>query len=121
MMRAAYPIRNRGTQMSEQKTVVDRGPTLSDSYKDTGNEDACPFYARLRKTGPAVWDEKLNSWLLSSYDACKQVLRVDDGMVQNPSVGDPLMIEIAGGPGHPKNYAGEAHMRIRNWYMTIFS
>lgn len=98
-------------------------------------EDGCPFslretkdtlpfdaYTRMREAGSVIWDEDMKSWLVTSYDACREVLMKDKEWFRHPD-GDPEgdYAVMAKGLRPLKSLVGEEHRKLHNWLMAAFS
>ena len=100
----------------------------------TEDIDPWDYFNRLRSVGAVVWDEKLNAWLVSSYQACKQVAR-DEKVWRHPAqdehgdvAGHPYLevdrdayIKIEGGPRSSQFLRGPEHTRQHRWWARALS
>ena len=57
---------------------VSTGPASPATLRATVDVEPFPFYERLRETGPVVWDESMNAWLVISRAACRDVQRSEE-------------------------------------------
>jgi cytochrome P450 len=58
------------------------------SLLDTVDHEPWAFYQDVRDLGGFVWDERADSWLISSYDTIKQVLLNDEVVWRSSFVWD---------------------------------
>ncbi|MFT4011847.1 MAG: cytochrome P450 [Paracoccus sp. (in: a-proteobacteria)] len=89
-----------------------------------GSENTVPFdfYADLRRTGPVVWDESMNGWLVTTLSACREVFRSDNTLFRHPD-GDAGGDYAVMSPGlRPlKTLTGEPQRKLHNWMMKAFT
>ena len=69
-----------------------------------------------------VWDEGMGAWLVTSYDACKQMLRNDKVLFRHPyaTIADDALREIEGLRSRNLLH-GEEHARHHRWFIHHFS
>ena len=96
--------------------------TAARSFGSTRDEDPYGFYRRVRELGEVVWDERLNAWLVTSYDACKHLLRNDKVLFRHPyaDIADDALREIEGLRSRNLLH-GEEHARHHRWFLHHFS
>jgi cytochrome P450 len=96
--------------------------TTLPSYRSTTNQDPYGFYDRVREQGDVVWDEGLNAWLVTSYDAVKEMMRADKVRFRHPYVdlADDALREIEGVRSRNLMH-GEDHARHHRWFIKHFS
>jgi cytochrome P450 len=100
--------------MSSQLTVH--------SLRET--QDKPPFEAdeELRKEGGITWDQELQSWLLSSYEACREVARLDKTTFRHTDFEpDSSFAEIAQQRRSIKSLEGEEHRSVHGWTVRSFT
>ena len=101
---------------------------MDPSFLSTYDKDPYGFYgeaiARQQADGPVFWDEGLQAWLVTSYEACKDVLKRDDTSFFMPErLGESRKIleEAQGGPRQILLMTGEDHTRMHNLWLRMFS
>jgi cytochrome P450 len=70
-------------------------PTAAETLADYRDVDPYPLYDRLRETGPVVWDEGMNAWLVLTHAGCAFVERNED-LFAEPTAGLPGAEQIVG-------------------------
>lgn len=97
-------------------------------------EDADPwdYMERLRSVGDIVWDEEMQSWLVSSYELMREIGRCDDDAFLStfvPSEHNAFLdltpeewTWFQGGSvrGSLTLSQGEEHHRLHRWWMRIY-
>ncbi len=91
-----------------------------ESLVTTADREPYEYYERLRATGDVVWDEGLQSWLATTHNACKGLMRNDEALFSHPDICSPAEIRVAGGR-QLKLLRGEEHLRVHRWYMRLLS
>lgn len=101
---------------------------MEPSFLSTYDKDPYGFYAdaiaRQQVDGPVFWDEGLQAWLVTSYEACKDVLKRDDASFFMPErLGESRKIleEAQGGPRQILLMTGDEHTRMHNLWLRMFS
>ncbi len=97
-------------------------PKCPFSLKETENTVPFDLYGALRQEGEVLWDEAMNAWIVTSYDACREVFKNDKILFRHPD-GDADSDYAAMAPGMrpTKALAAEPHRRVHNWLMAAFS
>jgi cytochrome P450 len=110
-----------------------RAPSALETLHQTENRDPWDYFDRLRDAGEVVWDSQLDAWLVTSYEACKEMGRGDDTTwrplyvpnEERPMLGmdNDTLVEFMGGGGKRVIFLleGEAHTRLHRWWMRMFS
>jgi cytochrome P450 len=101
------------------------------SLESTNNILPTEYYDRLRERGEVVRDEERGVWLVTSYDAVKELSLQDQKSWQHPSVYDPMhppfglgedeWVEFIGGKWALQLHEGATHDRMHRWWMRVFS
>ena len=80
-----------------------------------------------------MWDEQMDAWLVTSYEACKEMARGDDTWwrpvyVPNDDrpmvgMGKETLAEFMGSGGRGVIFLleGEEHYQLHRWWMRAFS
>ncbi len=70
-----------------------------------------------------IWDAGVNAWLVTSFDALREVMRQDKKLVRHAvsSMNDPGLHTISGGPRSRLMVHGEEHARHHRWFVRRFS
>lgn len=101
----------------------------------TAMADVVPweFLERLRAAGEVVWDTSANAWLVTSYDAIKELIRGDGSVFRRPwevpGKGGPAGMSeqewgdilTLGSRRHIFQLYGAAHDSQHRWWMSAFS
>jgi cytochrome P450 len=105
--------------------TLDQGDQMAaphvESLKSTADREPFRYYDQLRRKGEVVWDDGLQSWIATSYNSCKKLMRNDDTIFRHPDIDSELMLEIAGGGRHVKLLKGQAHQRLHDWMLRVMS
>jgi cytochrome P450 len=115
--------------MTRRQPLSDYG---LDSFEATTGTYPIDYYDRLRRLGPVVWDDNLGCWLITGYDAVRQVLRTDqedwgvaDRMAGQQMVGlDAVQWKRFMGYESKKTLNTddvELHNHMHRWWMRTFS
>jgi cytochrome P450 len=103
------------------------------SLNQTANVEPWEYFDRLRETGEVIRDEQMDAWLVTSYEACKEMGRHDDTVwrplyVPNDErtmlgMDTETLVEFMGSGGKRVIFLldGEAHHRLHRWWMRAFS
>lgn len=115
---------------------TDRGTGLAPalgSLNQTANVDPWEYFSALREAGDVVWDEQMDAWLVTSYEACKEMGRHDDAVwrpLYVPNADRTMLgmdteelVEFMGSGGRNVIFLldGEPHHRLHRWWMRAFS
>jgi cytochrome P450 len=104
-----------------------------ESLNSTADRDLWSYFDRIRALGEVVRDDELDAWLVTSYEACKEMARGDDIVwrpVFVPNDDRPMsgldsdtLVEFMGGGGRRVIFLveGEQHQRLHRWWMRVFS
>src|SRR4051812_33364169 len=78
------------------------------SYVDSIDQDPFPFYEELlAQTCPVQWDSGMKAWLVTDYEAVKEVGRKDDAqLIDTQRVGERAA-NLVGGPRVVQALQGE--------------
>ena len=98
------------------------------SLLESADIEPSGVYEAIRAAGDVVWDEKLNAWLVSSYDLVRKVSQNDRGLWRSVLVWTesmPVMgldentwMEVQGGsPKHIFLIEGDPHERMHRWWL----
>ena len=95
------------------------------SYVSTTDAEPFEFYEALRAKGDVHWDEGMRAWLVTSYEACRDVGRVDDSDFFMPERlaerGAGIVGKLFGGDRVIEQLEGEDHLKMHNWWLRSFS
>ncbi|HEY1365903.1 MAG TPA: cytochrome P450 [Gaiellaceae bacterium] len=103
------------------------------SLNSTANADPWAYFEELREGGEVVWDDEMNAWLVTSYEACKEMARGDDTFwrpVYIPNDDRPMLglsrealAQFMGSGGSRVIFLleGEEHHQLHRWWMRTFS
>lgn len=95
------------------------------SYIDTTDSDPFSFYDALRDKGEVHWDEDMRAWLVTSYEGCKEVARVDDTTFFMPERLEERhsgsVVDLFGGRRVIEQLEGDEHLRMHNWWIRAFA
>jgi len=87
-------------------------------------QDRLPFdfFERLQAEGEVIWDSGMNAWLATSYDACREVGRLDKNVFRHTDF-DPNSDfgEMSAGRRSIKALEGEEHRRVHSWMIRSFT
>jgi cytochrome P450 len=107
-------------------TAVDHLPSLLTTAEIVPND----WYAQARERD-GVWDEGMNAYLFSSYDAVRQITLQDSVLWRNPLVRDDgipihpsvvrLWNEWMGSQHRLISLDGEDQKRVHRWWIKAFS
>jgi cytochrome P450 len=89
------------------------------------------YYAQLQQTGGVLWDEEQSAWLVTSYEAVRDLVRRDEDFIGGfvPREGFSLngmnadeWIQWNGGSRRaaPAFVDGEEHASIHRWWMHMY-
>jgi cytochrome P450 len=115
--------------MTKMKSLTSAG---LGSFTSTVGSEPFDYYERLRALGDVVWDDNLNSWLVISHEATKEVLRNDQQCWDSPDKVEAAGIVGLDGPRWQqfKSYQSERtlnttdterHNHMHRWWMRTFS
>jgi len=94
------------------------------SYRSTVDRDPFAFYEAVRTRGDIVWDDEMQAWLATSYDAAKQVMRNDKVLFRHPYKDMlehvPGLLEVEG-PRNKNFLHGDEHTPFHRWFLHRFS
>lgn len=91
------------------------------SLLDLENVDPYPFYEARRQEGPLVWDDRLNAWLVLSYEHCRRI-ETDEEHFTNPYADPPeVVVRVKGGRSNITLTQGEQHARLRRFHIELLS
>lgn len=93
------------------------------SFVSTLDTDPYGFYDRAREQGGVVWDDGVNAWLVTSYDALREVMRQDKKLVRHAvaDMPDPVLHTVSGGKRSRLLLHGDEHGRHHRWFIRRFS
>jgi cytochrome P450 len=107
--------------------------SASSSLNLTANVEPWTYFEQLRHGGEVVWDEQMKAWLVTSYEACKEMARGDDTFwrpVYIPNDDRPMLgldretlAQFMGSGGSKVIFLleGEEHHQLHRWWMRAFS
>jgi cytochrome P450 len=108
---------------------ADEGPVAS--LMDTSDRDTIELHEQLRARGEIFWDQKMNAWLVTSYELAREITRKDVLVWRSPLTPDPenppfgldleTYFELQGSKWHPTDLEGADHRRLHRWWMTLLS
>ena len=99
----------------------------------TADVEPWTYFEQLREGGEVVWDEHMQAWLVTSYEACKKMARGDDTSwrpVYIPNDDRPMLgldretlAQFMGSGGSKVIFLleGEEHHQLHRWWMRAFS
>ena len=104
-------------------------PLMEPSFLGTYDQDPYAFYrqalaCQADQQGEVFWDEGLKAWLVTSYEACKDVLKRDDTSFFMPErLGESRKVleEAQGGPRQILLMSGDEHTRMHQLWLRMFS
>jgi cytochrome P450 len=92
------------------------------TYRETADSEPFEFYRRGRDGGGVIWDESMDAWLVTSYAACRDLLRDDENFGSAfGEVDRDTYIAIRGGPRQHIFLMGEQHHRVHRWWLQMLS
>jgi len=92
------------------------------TLQDTKDVEPFEWYRSQREQGPVVWDEDLNSWLITSYHSVREVARLDNvNFRRKDAEAGSEYDEISAGRRNVKVLTGEEHARLHRWMMSSFT
>src|ERR1041385_3978279 len=93
------------------------------TLRDTADRDPFPFYDRLRARASVSWDESVGAWLVSSYEACKQLERNEDLLFRHADLhmDGGTYIALEGGPRNIIFLTGEQHAALHRLLMRMLA
>jgi len=98
------------------------------SVLETGGQEPWDYFDRLRELGDVVWDGELQTWVLASHAAYKQMGRVDDALwtkpthrIEEQALDKATLLEIRGGRHGLVFLHGEEHTRAHRWRTRNFA
>lgn len=98
---------------------------MEPSFFTTYDQDPYAFYrGAIAKEGEVFWDEGLKAWLVTSYEACKDVLKRDDTSFFMPErLGESRKVleQAQGGPRQILLMTGDDHLRMHQLWLRMFS
>jgi cytochrome P450 len=102
--------------------MTDSCPLGHGSLRDTYDQDPYPLYDELLSQPRARWDGGVNSWLASSYEACKEAYRVDQVSLTKAEQHDNVfMTQLYGGSRPVTALFGDEHRRMHHWWLGQLS
>ena len=99
----------------------------------TADVEPWTYFEEVRRGGEVVWDEQMNAWLVTSYEACKEMARGDETVwrpVYIPNDDRPMLgldretlAQFMGSGGSKVIFLleGEEHHQLHRWWMRAFS
>jgi cytochrome P450 len=87
----------------------------------TRDVDPNPAYDRIRSEGEAVWSDSIDGWLITNYQACRELLRGDDVMMRHPDWESMDAVIMSGGRRALKMLEGAEHHAFHKWWLRILS
>jgi cytochrome P450 len=93
------------------------------SLREVADVDPFAYYDRIREQGPVVWDEGINAWVATTYDATKSVMRQDEGIFRHiySVMRDPAFLAVEGGLRVFTMLEDEDHSRMHRWLLRQFT
>lgn len=109
-----------GGQMST--TNVPDGGGVS-SLRQVADVDPFGYYDRIREQGPVIWDDGIDAWVATTYDATKSVMRQDEGIFRHiySVMRDPAFLAVEGGLRVFTMLEDEDHSRMHRWLLRQFT
>jgi len=96
-------------------------PTPQSSYWDTVDEPPFDFYDEIQSLGGIAWDERMRSWIVTSYKLAQEVLK-DDVLFQHPymsmQAGTDYMKIRSDNPRSSMFLKGEKHRAFHKWWLV---
>jgi cytochrome P450 len=92
-----------------------------ESLMDTVEREPWQFYERLL-AGGGRWDERLQAWIIPSYEGCRQVLRNEKRLFRHPAEDTPPDDPYRRFEGRMQLnlMTGETQTRVHNWFVAQF-
>jgi cytochrome P450 len=87
----------------------------------TRDLDPYPSYDRIRAHGQAVWSDQFDGWLLTTHDACRELLKRDDDSLSHPDRDSAEAIVMSGGRRALKMLQGSEHHAFHKWWLRVLS
>lgn len=93
------------------------------TLRETADQEPFDFYARMRATGPVVWDESMDSWLATSRATCRAVQRSEEQAYRHAymDMGGEVFVEVEGGPRNLLFLPGEEHQRVHRLLLRMLN
>jgi cytochrome P450 len=90
-------------------------------YRDTTDQEPFDFYDRARAGGGVEWDESMNAWLVTSYDACKELEREEEKTYRHGylAMETDVFVEVEGGPGNIVFLTGEEQRNLHRAFIKV--
>ncbi|AMK25623.1 cytochrome P450 [Sphingobium sp. TKS] len=97
---------------------------MADSHLSplTSLEGRDPYgaYEDYRESGPVIWDESMQAWLVASYDLCRFVMEREDLFPpKNPN--NPTFVKVRGGPRNVVIRQGDEHRATHILLLRLLS
>ena len=90
--------------------------------RDTRDEDPFPYYATLHEKGPVAWDDTMGAWVVSGYEACRELLRKDVTTLRHGDVDNIKTVSgISGSTRGLKFLVGREQRLLHTWWMKAFN
>jgi cytochrome P450 len=90
--------------------------------RDTRDGDPFPYYAALHEQGPVAWDDTMGAWVVSGYEACKEVLRKDVVTLRHGDADNLTTVSgISGSTRGLKFLVGREQRLLHTWWMKAFN
>ncbi|MFD9551668.1 cytochrome P450 [Nocardia salmonicida] len=88
----------------------------------TANAEPFDWYADARARAPIVWEEEMSSWVVVSYEAVREICRLDNiGFRRKDAEQGSEYDVISGGRRNVKVLTGEQHAKLHSWMMSAFT
>ena len=94
------------------------------SLVDVVEAEPWEYYEELSKAG-IVWDDRMDAFLIGSYDLVRAALRQDDKALRRrkngQALGDPRLAKLLYSPRDITRTLGEEHKRFHMWWFQAVS
>ena len=96
-------------------------PVCPFSLKQVRSDDPYTGYDAMRETAPVLWDETLQTWLVVSAAACRDLMKRDlkDIRFWISDLGDDAV--LIQGKRSLKLLTGDEHRRVHAWWLRQFT
>jgi cytochrome P450 len=93
------------------------------TLRETADQEPFRFYERMRAAGPVTWDESMDSWLVTSHAACKEVQLGEEQAYRHAylDMGSDVFVEVEGGPRNLLFLPGEDHQRVHRLLLRLLN
>jgi cytochrome P450 len=107
-----------------RKVTQTHGANAPASLRDVVEREPWDLYEQVQRDR-VVWDDKMDRWLIGSYDLVRSTLRRDDKAFRRPkgaqAMADPYLLQLTRCPRDITLLYGEDHTRFHRWWQAVLS